>query len=142
MLRVRLLHASAEKAPAFAKKGVLASIYGAVQPLWAEGGALDRMYRQVGWIAACAATFVMLFLTGHLGGNLTHGETYLVQYAPKPVRRLAGLSAETDPRPVPKDLASADIYLDLVAPALHQRCDACHNDGKKSGGFSWPTTTP
>ncbi len=77
----------------------------------------------------------MLFLTGHLGGNLTHGETYLVQYAPKPVRRLAGLSAETDPREVPKDLASADIYLDLVAPALHQRCDACHNDGKKSGGF-------
>jgi uncharacterized membrane protein len=128
VLRLRL----PKEAPAWARGGA----YQGLQPLWAAGGPLDRMYAKAGWILACAATFVMLFITGHLGGNLTHGETYLVQYAPTPIRRLAGLSAETDPRAPPKDLASADLYLDIVAPALHSRCDACHNDGKKSGGFS------
>jgi uncharacterized membrane protein len=43
LLRVRLLPASAEKAPAFAKTGALAAVYGAAQPVWAEGGPLDRM---------------------------------------------------------------------------------------------------
>ena len=131
ILRLRLQPASAT-GPGWTRGG----FYRSAQPVFAKGGALDKAYDRLGWMLACAATFVMLFITGHLGGNLTHGETYLVQYAPKPIRRLAGLSAETDPRPVPKDLASADIYLDVVAPALHSRCDACHNDGKKSGGFS------
>src|SRR6201999_461734 len=31
---------------------------------------------------------------------------------------------------------SADIYLDVVGPALQQRCSTCHNDASKKGGFS------
>ena len=31
---------------------------------------------------------VMVAITGHLGGNLTHGETYLVEYAPDFIRKL------------------------------------------------------
>jgi uncharacterized membrane protein len=136
ILRLRLPQTTATVWPAWAKSARLDAAYAAAQPYWAEGGRIDKFYDRAGWIVACVVTFVMMSVTGHLGGNLTHGETYLVQYAPKPLRRLAGLSSETDPRPTPKDLASADIYLDIVAPALHARCDACHNDGKKSGGLS------
>jgi hypothetical protein len=78
----------------------------------------------------------LLFLTGHYGGNLTHGDTYLAQYAPAPVRRLMGMSDERMPRARPKDVASADIYLDVVAPALDQRCSTCHNNSKRKGGLS------
>ena len=136
LLRLRPEPTAASDWPAWARQAKLDSLYARVQPLWGKGGALDKAYEKAGWIVACVLTFVMMSVTGHLGGNLTHGETYLVQYAPKPIRRLIGLSSETDPRPAPKDLASADIYLDIVAPALHARCDACHNDGKKSGGLS------
>jgi hypothetical protein len=136
ILRLRLEPTTATVWPTWAKSAKLDDAYAKIQPLWAEGGKLDKLYDKTGWIVACVVTFVMMSVTGHLGGNLTHGETYLVQYAPKPIRRLAGLSSETDPRPAPKDLASADIYLDIVAPALHARCDACHNPGKKSGGLS------
>jgi uncharacterized membrane protein len=87
-------------------------------------------------IAAVTITLFLMFLTGHLGGNLTHGDTYLLQYAPGPIRVLAGLPADAAPRPRPKDLASADIYLDVVQPALEQRCSSCHNNSKKSGGLS------
>jgi len=136
LMRLRPQATLAGDWPDWARSAKLDQAYARIQPFWGQGGKLDRFYDKTGWIIACVVTFIMMSVTGHLGGNLTHGETYLVQYAPKPIRRLVGLSSETDPRPAPKDLASADIYLDIVAPALHARCDACHNDGKKSGGLS------
>ena len=106
-----------------------------VRPIWGPDGLLDRWYAKL-WGVGAAAIAALMFVTGHLGGNLTHGDTFLVQYAPTPIRRLAGISPERDPRPKPNDLASADLYLDVVAPAIHQRCDGCHNDSKTSGGLS------
>jgi len=109
-----------------------------VQPAFAPGAALDRGYDKL-WGVPVAAVLCLMFLTGHLGGNLTHGDTYLLQYAPGPVRVLAGLPADAGPRPKPTDLASADIYLDIVQPALERRCSGCHNNSKKSGGLSMAT---
>jgi cytochrome b561 len=43
---------------------------------------------------------------------------------------------EAKPRPAPKDLASADIYLDIVGPQLNRRCAACHSDEQSRGGLS------
>ncbi len=63
-------------------------------------------------------------ITGHYGGNLTHGSTFLVEYAPQPVRSLAGLPPR---RPPVENLAMADPFLDLVKPMLDRRCRDCHN---------------
>lgn len=90
----------------------------------------------IGWPVASVAIVALLFATGHFGGNLTHGDTYLAEYAPGFLRGLMGVSEEQVPRPAPKSLASADVYLDVVAPAFRQRCSSCHNDGKKKGGLS------
>lgn len=79
-----------------------------------------------------AAILMMLLatITGHYGGNLTHGSTYLVEYAPQPIRALAGLG----PRRAPvENLADADPFLDIVAPMLDQRCANCHNPDKRQG---------
>jgi hypothetical protein len=116
----------------------VARLYKAVQPVFARGAALDRGYDKLWYIPVAAVIFLMV-LTGHLGGSLTHGDTYLVQYAPGTIRVLAGLPADAGPRPKPADLASADIYLDIVQPALDRRCLSCHNDSKKSGGLSAAT---
>jgi uncharacterized membrane protein len=110
----------------------------AVQPAFAPGAMLDRAYNRL-WVVPVAAVTFLMFLTGHLGGSLTHGDTYLVQYAPGPIRILAGLPADAAPRPKPADLASADIYLDVVQPALERRCLSCHNNSKTSGGLSAAT---
>ena len=116
-------------------EGIGKPVYGVLQPAFARGGALDRGYDKL-WGVPVAIVMFLMILTGHLGGNLTHGETYLVEYAPGPVRMLAGLPANAGPRPKPKDVASADIFLDVVNPALQQRCSTCHNNSKKSGGLS------
>jgi len=116
-------------------EGIWSRIYRAVQPLFAPGAALDRAYDKL-WSVPVAGVLFLMLLTGHLGGSLTHGDNYLAQYAPGPIRVMAGLPADAGPRPKPADLASADIYLDVVQPALDRRCSSCHNNSKTSGGLS------
>src|SRR5258708_32485518 len=49
-----------------------ARLYRAVQPGFAPGAALDRGYGKLSRVPLSAIVCLM-FLTGHLGGNLTHG---------------------------------------------------------------------
>lgn len=84
------------------------------------------------WSLTILAITTMIY-TGHLGGNLTHGQTYLLEYAPNPVRSVAGLPPKTEPRPKITVLDSADVYLDLINPMMNSRCVSCHNPGKKKG---------
>ena len=134
ILRLRMHPVSVWPSWAGSKK-TIEPIYDFIQPAFARGGFLDRAYAKL-WGIPVAVVLVLMFVTGHLGGNLTHGDTYLTEYAPNPIRMALGLPPTLGPRPKPKDLASADLYLDVVNPALQQRCSTCHNDSKKSGGLS------
>lgn len=74
-----------------------------------------------------------LGFTGHKGGNLTHGPSYLTQYSPDPLRKLIGLPPKHKKRPPVTVLDSADIFLDVVSPMLSDYCVSCHNPGKSKG---------
>ncbi len=74
-----------------------------------------------------------VFYTGHLGGNLTHGSTYLFEYAPNSIRSLVGMPKKAIPRKKVTVLDSADVYLDLISPIMNNRCVSCHNQDKKKG---------
>lgn len=88
--------------------------------------------KPIQWLLVALVTGTMIY-TGHLGGNLTHGSTYLLEYAPNTVRSIAGLQVKTEPRPKVTILDSADVYLDLIAPMMDSKCVSCHNTGKKKG---------
>lgn len=77
---------------------------------------------------ASVVLLLMSAMTGHYGGNLTHGSTYLVEYAPGPLRSLAGLGPR---RPAVTNLAEADPFHDVVGPMLERRCASCHNSDKR-----------
>lgn len=79
---------------------------------------------------------LLVTLTGHFGGNLTHGDAYLVEYAPAFVRGVFGLQPE---RPAPTSVAVADAYLDVVRPIFQARCLSCHNADKLKGGLNLST---
>jgi hypothetical protein len=108
---------------AFALFTVLAWLLSALQP---------RLYQRALALPACVVALFLVTMTGHYGGNLTHGATYLVEYAPQPLRALAGLAPT---RPAVTSLETADVYLDLVGPLLQARCSNCHNGDKRSGGL-------
>src|SRR5262245_50930518 len=61
-------------------------------------------------LAAGVAMLVLVSLTGHYGGNLTHGTTFLGEYAPSFLRNLIGAAPR---RPRVTSVAAADPYLDI-----------------------------
>jgi uncharacterized membrane protein len=89
----------------------------------------ESNYRPV-FFPASILMVLLASITGHYGGNLTHGSTYLVEYAPQPIRSLAGLAPR---RPPVESLAAADPFLDLVGPMFQARCTSCHNEDKREG---------
>lgn len=74
------------------------------------------------------ALFVLILITGHLGGSLTHGADYLT----------AGLVKEEEKPVVRKPIANvqeAYVYSDLVQPILQADCNSCHGEHKQKGGL-------
>ena len=73
-----------------------------------------------------------LLITGHLGGKMTHGETYLVENAPSFVKKLAGFK-EGSPYAVFEDPDSTMVYEDLIQPVLEKKCWSCHSNALAKG---------
>jgi uncharacterized membrane protein len=71
---------------------------------------------------------VLLFVGGHLGGNLTHGEDFLIS----PL----GPSADEKTKVA---FEEAKVYDDLVKPVLEQKCLSCHNAEKSKGDLQMQT---
>lgn len=70
--------------------------------------------------------FVLINITGHLGGTLTHGEGYLT----------TGISESTSTTQVKKiipDVQQAVAYSDIIQPMLQSKCYSCHGSSKQKG---------
>ena len=81
-----------------------------------------------------SVTIVALLITGHLGGNITHGSDYLFEKAPNGVRAVAGLPPiEPQVPQAPVDLDEAVAFTEFVRPIMEKKCVSCHNPGKVKG---------
>lgn len=91
------------------------------------------------------AALGLLFFASHLGGNLIHGQDYLVKYMPadmrqslagwpKPLRVFIGLDAQ--PAADPGD---PTLFTALISPAFEARCVSCHGETKAKGGLRMHT---
>jgi hypothetical protein len=76
----------------------------------------------------------MMIVAAHAGGSLTHGEGYLTEHAPAPIRLLAGL-------PIPRDrsqealtpIADRAAFDGVALRIFENHCTDCHNPGKLKG---------
>lgn len=66
---------------------------------------------------------LLLFITGHLGGQLTHGEDYL------------SFSFKKYQKPVIINMDSAMVYHDIIEPILADKCWSCHSSIKQKGAL-------
>lgn len=73
---------------------------------------------------------VLVTLTGHIGGSLTHGSDYLT-------RAFTGLSSgpDTVKRAVIANVQEAAVYQQLIQPLFQEKCYSCHNKNKQKGGL-------
>lgn len=75
---------------------------------------------------------IFIGITGHLGGNLTHGQNYLSEYAPRP------FNSDISPENGLFDVSEPDsilIYKDIIQPILKSKCYGCHNSENNRGGL-------
>jgi len=64
---------------------------------------------------------VLVIITGHLGGNLTHGEDFLTLKSSKIVKKQIAFKQD--------DL----VYAEIIAPILAEKCISCHGKTKQKG---------
>lgn len=81
---------------------------------------------------------ILIAITGHLGGNLTHGPNYLLEYAPEPIAALLGAGQQLQVE-MPDDPDSVQVYTHIIAPMLESKCLECHNDAKLKGDLNLET---
>lgn len=88
------------------------------------------------YLPLLSLSMLFLLIGGHNGGSLTHGSEYLVQYAPQPIRSLAGLGPKVaEEEIVITDINKAKVFDELIHPMVKQRCQSCHNEDKMKGGL-------
>jgi uncharacterized membrane protein len=73
---------------------------------------------------------LLIFVTGHLGGSLTHGSDYLS----KPLADVFGTDtvAIAIIKPLP-EVQEAYVYNDVIKPILQTKCYSCHGVNKQKG---------
>ena len=76
---------------------------------------------------------ILLIVTGHFGGEMTHGQNYLFESLPFVKKEISVLSL-TEAKRI--ELDSLFVYEDLVYPVLEEKCMACHNQNSAYGGLN------
>jgi uncharacterized membrane protein len=81
-----------------------------------------------------------LIVTGHLGGNITHGKEHLTEPLEELSSTLFGNEEESKTVQLDeKNYSEQVIYTDLVAPILSKKCVSCHNSKNTKGGLQLHT---
>jgi len=84
------------------------------------------------WVAA--VVLLLIGVTGHLGGNLTHGSNYLTEYLPTPLRSwLSTPVSQSTAQPLPSSIDSVVVFSHIIQPLLRSKCVACHQSGNAQG---------
>jgi uncharacterized membrane protein len=107
--------------------GIILTIYTLVLYLQSQNIILPKRLIHLSYLPA----MILLSITGHLGGTLTHGEGYLEQ-------ALFGEN-ETGQQHLPS-VDSIVLYADLIRPILDENCVQCHSAGNAQGNLdlsSW-----
>lgn len=78
----------------------------------------------------------ILMLTGHFGGELTHGSEYFTEVIPDRFQGLLGISKSAEVSKISLDeqhWGEAIFYQDVIHPILSQNCNSCHNEKNRKG---------
>lgn len=78
----------------------------------------------------------LILVEGHLGGSLTHGEDYLLAYAPESLQNLFGEEKTENSLPQLENIDSVMVYRDMIYPMLANKCVICHNNDEQRGGLN------
>lgn len=76
---------------------------------------------------------ILLMLTGHFGGEMTHGQNYLFDNLPF-VKKEISLTPLSEVES--SEVDSLYVFEDLIFPVLEEKCITCHNENRAYGGLN------
>jgi hypothetical protein len=84
---------------------------------------------------------LILTVTGHLGGSLTHGENYFTEVLPADLQSLLGaeIQPEKGPQLTEENWENAQLYSEVIQPILNKNCKSCHNPRTQKGELDLTT---
>ncbi|MCM5661796.1 c-type cytochrome domain-containing protein [Galbibacter mesophilus] len=87
---------------------------------------------------------VVLFvsITGHLGGNLTHGEDYLTEPLPASVKKILGKDLKGKEMAIKvndSNWKETQVYPALIQPIFSNKCYSCHGERDQKGELALHT---
>lgn len=80
-------------------------------------------------MASAIVLTLLIIVTGHLGGSLTHGPGYLTGAFNKTPEAVVVAR-----KPIP-DIKEAAVYADIIQPMLQAHCYSCHGPSRQKGGL-------
>ena len=89
----------------------------------------DKARRKTFYLVVFIPLIILVSITGHFGGSITHGEDYLFEI-------VGGSSEVVDPSiklATITDIDNAVLYADVIQPILESRCYACHSSRRQKG---------
>ena len=84
---------------------------------------------------ASVVLFLLIIITGHLGGSLTHGSDYLTKSLSN-----SPDSSNVQRKPIP-NVQEAVAYSDIIQPLLQTKCYGCHGKNKQKGKLRMDDST-
>jgi uncharacterized membrane protein len=93
----------------------------AILSCWALYG-----WRRSAYLVALIATIGLLIWTSDQGGKLTHGDTFLTEHSPEPLRHWLGYEP-------PSKVNPTSFYAMRVQPIFEEKYVLCHDAGKFKG---------
>jgi len=101
---------------------------------------LRHRERVLGYRIALLSSLLLLAITGHLGGSITHGRDFLTRFVPVPIREfLSDRGIQDGPKGLFEPPMQQPAFLSLVEPILRQRCAECHGPDKHKGDLRLDT---
>lgn len=88
----------------------------------------DKVRRKQIRLMVLIPVAVLVSLTGHWGGSLTHGEDYFFEFTEEAVT-----SSQRLKLPSVDSLNDAVMYSDVIEPILETKCYSCHGSRKQKG---------
>ncbi len=79
---------------------------------------------------------LILIITGHYGGNMTHGKNYLFEYAPEVIKNRFTSNENLVPE-ISTSLDSMKLYSNVIEPIFTSKCLSCHNDQITRGNLNF-----
>lgn len=77
----------------------------------------------------------LITLTGHLGGNISRGEEYLLEVLPPSIQKVLGVEVEvSEPFSIAEETWEETIFYEgAIQPILNHNCTSCHNPKNLKG---------